>query len=175
MQLDVRYPSTREIEAVERFGEVDSQFMVLRYMVWKHGLAFFPSIEYIKMNLINAREVLLKGRMDVLIHPNSSIATTSHGDKNPEDTTTFMLGLPNTLDFMTQESIEAKQLEEVEGFIKRRIFEEASTISSRKHLQSPRTNDTLIRSKSVHGAGNVVLSWMVSIGCNSGEHVKNTT
>ena len=142
MQLDVRYPSTREIEAVERFGAVDSQFMVLRYMVWKHGLAFFPSIEYIKMNLINAREVLLKGRMDVLIHPNSSIATTSHGDKNPEDTTTFMLGLPNTLDFMTQESIEAKQLEEVEGFIKRRIYEEASTISLRKHLQSPRTNDT---------------------------------
>lgn len=143
MQLDVRRPSTLELEAAERYDALESQFKVLQHIVWRHDLAFIPSIEYIKKSLNGAREVVFKGRKEVPIVGSFFPSTIWDADNNPREEATFLQVLPNALEFATQVSIEAKQIEEVEGYIKRTIHDEASTIFSRKHLQPPRIKNDI--------------------------------
>ena len=59
MELEARKPSVKEIELLEKYAKLDSEYLGLRHLVWVTNLTMFPSNSFLQSALVEATRLVM--------------------------------------------------------------------------------------------------------------------
>lgn len=142
MELEARKPSVKEIELVEKYAKLDSEYLGLCHLVWVTNLTMFPSNSFLQSALVEATRLVMAENSNYPKwgHEVDILQSQHEGRDKPEHDKTTKF--PSKDIVKTQETLHAEHFGQVQSAMSSIIGQKAKSLTNRQEIHTPSANET---------------------------------